>query len=112
MATTYTPFSVMTDFLANSLSDIYTVPSSTKGLIHSIVLHNTSESLTETISLAVKKSSTDYKFYKINLIPLDTVVVPLPSEGMVLEAASILRGGTTTASTVTAIISGSTRVVS
>jgi len=95
------------DFVASTLTAIYTSPASTVTVVHSMVLHNINTA-TENVILYHNDGTTDSLLYNLSIDANDTVHIELPGEGMVMEAADVLKGITDTASKVNIQVNGST----
>jgi hypothetical protein len=89
--------------LADSKADIYD-PGTNYGQIKSILLYNSSLE-TETVELFLHDGTNEYRIYAVELERLETLLLEYP-KGLPINASSKLTGNTTTADTVTCLISG------
>ena len=96
-------------FVAATNTAIYTVPASTKAVVHSMVLHNINTTA-EVVKIYHNNGTSDFLLYNLSIDGDDTVHIELPGEGMVMEVADVLKGETTTASKVNIQVNGSTIV--
>jgi hypothetical protein len=88
--------------LANSLATIYTVPALTTALLTTLWVYNTSNSTTQSITVAIN-DGVSRTIATIELEPLEYGELEL--RGMVLNAADLLQAFTTTATTVNYVLS-------
>jgi hypothetical protein len=78
------------------------------GEIHNIIIHN-SNTTTEVVTLSLHDGTNEYLLYKMSLIANETVQLSFGGEGLIINAASLLKGLSTTAAKVTCAVFGSVR---
>jgi hypothetical protein len=78
------------------------------GEVHNIIIHNTNTT-TEVVTISLHDGTNEYLLYKMSLIANETVQLSFGGEGLIVNAASLLKGFSTTASKVTCSVHGTTR---
>ena len=105
--TTWTPAKLAFIQLANSNGTVYDSGANI-GEVHNIVLHN-ANATTETVTLSLHDGTNEYNLFKVDLTANTTVQLSFGGEGLIVDAASLLKGLSTTASKVTCAVMGTTR---
>jgi len=105
--TTWTPAKLAFVQFPNSNGTLYDSGANI-GEVHNIIIHNTNTT-TETVTISLHDGTNEYTLYKINVIANETVQLGFGSEGLIVDAASLLKGLSTTASKVTCAVMGTTR---
>lgn len=104
---TFTPAKLSFIQLANSNGTVYDSGANI-GEVHTILIHNTNTT-TETVIISLHDGSNEYLLFKLSVVANDTIFLQFGSEGLIVDAASLLKGYTTTASKVTCAVFGTTR---
>ncbi len=92
--------------LPSSKGTLYTVPGSTTTYVKWISVHNTSGSTTETVLIYVNTSGTSRVIARVVLLPNEHARILSDGEAFILEAADLIEGVSTNATTVDYFISG------
>jgi hypothetical protein len=104
---TFTPAKLAFVQLASTNGTIYDSGANI-GEVHNIVIHNTNTT-TEVVTISLHDGTNEYLLLKLSVVANDTIFLQFGSEGLIVDAASLLKGYTTTAAKVTCAVFGTTR---
>ena len=90
--------------LANAKGDIYNP--GVKAQVHTILLHNINSSA-EDVEIFHHDGSLELRYWKVNLVANETLLLTYPGPGYPINASSKITGNADTASKVTCSVIGS-----